>query len=84
MTSKEAIEVIKSNYPPEKYTILREALDFAIKLLEDDSKKEEWYKADECKLCEGLFEHNEKVIEVKGNRYCEACYEDLKRESNKD
>lgn len=43
MTSKEAIEVIKSNYPPENYTMLREALDLAIKVLEDDSKKEEWH-----------------------------------------
>lgn len=43
MTSKEAIEVIKANYPPENYTMLREALDLAIKLLEEDSKKEEWY-----------------------------------------
>lgn len=43
MTSKEAIEAIKANYPPENYTMLREALDLAIKLLEEDSKKEEWY-----------------------------------------
>ena len=43
MTSKEAIEVIKSNYPPENYTLLREALDLAIKVLEVDSQKEEWY-----------------------------------------
>ncbi|SER87655.1 hypothetical protein SAMN05518872_102450 [Psychrobacillus sp. OK032] len=38
MTNKEAIEVIKSNYPPENYTLLREALDLAIKSLEEDSK----------------------------------------------
>jgi uncharacterized protein (DUF433 family) len=43
MTSKEAIEVIKSNYPHENYTMLREALDLAIRVLEEDSKKEEWY-----------------------------------------
>jgi hypothetical protein len=43
MTSKEAIEAIKANYPPESYTILREALDLAIKVLEEDSKKEEWH-----------------------------------------
>lgn len=41
MTSKEAINVIKSNYPPENYTILREALDLAIRLLEDDAQKED-------------------------------------------
>jgi hypothetical protein len=43
VTSKEAIEAIKANYPPANYTILREALDLAIKLLEKDSKKEKWY-----------------------------------------
>ena len=36
MTDKEAIEVIKSNYPPENYTLLREALDIAIEELGDE------------------------------------------------
>ena len=35
MTNKEAIEAINANYPPENYTILREALDMAITLLEE-------------------------------------------------
>lgn len=35
MTNKEAIGVIKSNYPPERYTMLREALDMAIEALEE-------------------------------------------------
>lgn len=34
----EAIKAIKSNYPPEKYTMLREALDLAIKLLEKEAE----------------------------------------------
>ena len=34
MTNREAIEAIKANYPPENYTILREALDMACVLLE--------------------------------------------------
>lgn len=33
MNVEEAIKVIKSNYPPESYSALREALDLAIKLL---------------------------------------------------
>lgn len=33
MDYQEAIEVIKSNYPPENYTMLREALDLSIELL---------------------------------------------------
>ena len=34
MTNQEAIETINSNYPDERYTMLREALDMAIKALE--------------------------------------------------
>jgi hypothetical protein len=39
MTSEEAIKAIKVNYPPENYTILREALDLAIKLLEKEANR---------------------------------------------
>lgn len=35
MTNKEAIEAINANYPPENYTMLREALDMAIALLKE-------------------------------------------------
>lgn len=34
MTNKEAIDTIKANYPDERYTMLREALDMAIEALE--------------------------------------------------
>jgi rubrerythrin len=34
MTNKEAIETIQANYPDERYTMLREALDIAIEALE--------------------------------------------------
>lgn len=34
MTSQEAIKAIQNNYPPERYTMLREALDLAIEALE--------------------------------------------------
>jgi len=34
MNNEEAIEVIKSNYPSERYTMLREALDLAVELME--------------------------------------------------
>ena len=37
-------------------------------------------KYDECAICEGIFSYNEKIIEVKGIRYCEACYEELENE----
>ena len=35
MTNQEAIETIEANYPPENYSILREALDMAIAVLEE-------------------------------------------------
>ena len=35
MTRDEAIEAIKCNWPDSRYTILREALDIAVKALED-------------------------------------------------
>lgn len=43
MDAEKAIEVIKKNYPDSRYTMLREALDLSIKLLEEDAKKEKWY-----------------------------------------
>ena len=35
MTNQEAIETIEANYPPQNYTMLREALDMAISLLKE-------------------------------------------------
>jgi hypothetical protein len=29
----------------------------------------------ECCVCEGIFATGEKVIDVDGELYCEACYE---------
>lgn len=39
MTKEEAIEAIKCNWPDSRYTILREALDMAVKALEDVTDK---------------------------------------------
>ena len=39
MTREEAIEAIKCNWPDSRYTILREALDMAVKALEDATDK---------------------------------------------
>lgn len=39
MDYKLAIESIKSNYPPENYTMLREALDLAIKVLAEKAER---------------------------------------------
>lgn len=39
MDYEEAIQTIKNNYPPENYTMLREALDLAIELMEKQINK---------------------------------------------
>ena len=39
MTRKDAIEAITCNWPDSRYTILREALDMAVKALEDVTDK---------------------------------------------
>ena len=39
MTRKDAIEAIKCNWPDSRYTILREALDMAVKALKDVTDK---------------------------------------------
>ena len=39
MTNQEAIETIKANYPDERYTMLREALDMAMELLKAQEPK---------------------------------------------
>jgi len=31
---------------------------------------------EECVKCEGQFGRNEKIIEQRGKRYCEVCYEE--------
>lgn len=41
MDEDEAIQIIKSNYPPERYSMLREALDFAMKALEERKPQRE-------------------------------------------
>ena len=42
MTTKEAIEAIKCNWPDSRYTILREALDMAISALRQQESKPQW------------------------------------------
>lgn len=44
LTNQEAIEAIKKNYPPENYTVLREALDMSIEALEHEELLEEAVK----------------------------------------
>ena len=40
MTNQEAIDTIKANYPPEHYSMLREALDMALQQLKEQEAVE--------------------------------------------
>jgi len=39
MTNQEAIETIEANYPPENYSMLREALDIALAMLKEQEPR---------------------------------------------
>ena len=54
MTREEAINAIKCNYPPEHYSMLREALDMAIEALKGiKDEKGYWtgYDGQYCSVC---------------------------------
>ena len=62
MTNKEAIETIKAHYPDERYTMLREALDMAMELLEAQEPVEPRMDYDgqdvwRCGLCGAVIFH---------------------------
>ena len=61
---KEAIEAIKSNYPPENYTILREGLDLAIEVLEKQIP----------------FEVGENTGDYQNDYFCAKCNNNLNYE----
>ena len=86
MTNKEAIEAIKSNYPPKHYSILREALDKAIEALEQTEWRPITYRdADEEEQEDGVIymltcplpEEGEEVLVSSGKyiRIDTMCYD---------
>lgn len=84
MTNKEAIAAIIANYPPENYTILREALDKAINLLKAQEalkpvQNEEKYgdALSHCPLCEKSLPN--KAIYGK-SKFCYHCGQAVKWE----
>ena len=66
MTTKEAIEAIKCNWPDSRYTILREALDMAISALREQEHFREVTKKVEplvrCRECKHLNVVNRKEL----------------------
>lgn len=85
---KEAIEAIKANYPPENYSLLREALDLAIKVLEKNTPKKPillthlpliqsgWkYGCPSCKLAVGVNSYSFDYTDE--DEYCPSCGQKL-------
>ena len=84
MTRKDAIEAIKCNWPDSRYTILREALDMAVKALEDvtDKNVEKMTNADTIRAMSDkeLAELLRSIMDCDscGNRFsfkCDGSYE---------
>ena len=80
MTNEEAIKAIKCNYPSENYTILREALDMAIKALEKQIPEMPDYEGDgyadgflvyDTWICPSCGRHYE--IDYDDYKYCPEC-----------
>ena len=71
MTRKDAIEAIKCNWPDSRYTILREALDMAVKALEDvaDKNVEKMTNADRIRAMS-----DEELAEFLFNGDVEYCH----------
>ena len=70
MTRKDAIEAIKCNWPDSRYTILREALDMAVKALEDVTDKNVGKMTNAQKIRDMTDEELANIIECPyGNPY---------------
>lgn len=57
MTNQEAIETIKANYPPEKYSMLREALDMTMAMLKEQEPKQIIQKLETLEYSNGSFNY---------------------------
>ena len=75
ITNEEAIKAIKCNYPPENYTILREALDMAMEALEKQIPEIPDYEGDG--YADGFLVYDTWICPSCG-RYYEVDYDDYK------
>ena len=82
MTNYEAIETIKAHYPDERYTMLREALDMAMEVLEAQEPAKPYMDYDgqdvwRCGKCGNSLMHPsyyESDEDAKNHiRYCSHC-----------
>lgn len=85
MTRNEAIYTLKANYPDAHYSELREAVDLAVKVLEEpERKKGEWmyygygFTLHKCSLC-GF-----KDAFCEPNNFCPNCGADMREKEKTD
>ena len=85
MTREEAIEVLQKNYPDSCYSMLREAVDIAIKALSADRPTGKWIpklssedkvKRYECSMCGYVHIKHPYTVEF----YCPNCGTDMRNE----
>ena len=86
MTRKDAIEAIKCNWPDSRYTILREALDMAVKALEDVTDKNVWKMTNADRIRDMSDEELAKLLCCTGWRMFEQkeCLEWLQQPAEED
>ena len=78
MDNKEVIKVIKSNYPTVNYSMLREALNIAIKLLEkEDGHLEKVVESLNNKVAEQKIEIAKLKKELRDDFPCDSCENDM-------
>ena len=76
MENKEAVDVIKSNYPPENYKSLREALDLAIETLQGINEK----TSDGYHTFDELYYHRMILFSVICNTYKDNSWKSWKHD----
>lgn len=76
MTYEEAINAIKSNYPPENYAILREGLDMAIEALEKQIPEMPNYEGDG--YADGFLVYDTWICPRCGRYYEDDCNDDYR------
>jgi len=82
MTNQEAIETIKANYPPENYSMLREALDMALSMLEKQELMKPIYNEEKfgnflphCPVCKKVLPN---ISQYGKSNFCHNCGQAVK------
>lgn len=84
-TPEEAIKTIRSNWPDERYTMLRESLEYAITAIEDNAKLVkalEWYGDEENYVISNFTDYDVEPVVEDGGQRARECIAKLGGERN--